>query len=270
MLRLADLFNRVPHVVLQQPERIEFALLLVVDRGRGTHQVDFQKMALAPGVVVKVRPGAVQQWQPVAGLDGDVLLIEPQLLLPRAGQPMASVSAHLVEEWPSHFMLQKRERSRWEILCRLMRDELEQPDLDKLSADTARELLQSLLLTLARGAKQAMPSISAHDLMCRRMAHELDQLVTTRPSVAVLAQRLATSPSTLGRSCQSAFGLTAKEVIDRRVVLEAKRLLVHTQATAAIIGEQLGFSEPTNFLKFFKRCTGMTPEQFRQKQRKFR
>lgn len=267
LLRLADLFERVPHSVLRQPERIDFAMLLVVDRGRGTHQVDFQQMVLAPGAVVAVRPGAVQQWQPTHGLDGDVLLIEPQLLQPRIGQSSAHMQHRLLEDWPSHFTLQVREQKRWAAMCNLLRDELNQTDLDKLSVDTARELTQSLLLTLARGAQQAAPTALFHDLMCRRLVHELDQLVAVRPSVGVLAQRLGTSPSTLGRACQSTLGLTAKEVVDQRVSLEAKRLLVHTQATAVSIGEQLGFSEPTNFLKFFKRCAGMTPEQFRRAQR---
>ncbi|MDB6106331.1 MAG: helix-turn-helix domain protein [Gammaproteobacteria bacterium] len=53
-------------------------------------------------------------------------------------------------------------------------------------------------------------------------------------------------------------------MIDRRVVLEAQRLLVHSGATSSAIGEELGFSESTNFVKFFKRQVGMTPEAFRR------
>lgn len=268
VLRLSDLFKRVPHALLQQPERVEFALLLVVDRGRAGHQVDFQQVALAPGTVVAVRPGSVQQWQPAADVDGDVLLIEPQLLQPRAGQEAVLTPSGLLEEWPSHFVLHEQEQKRWAILVSLLRQELDQLDLDDLAVSTARGLLQCLLLTLARAARQGAPIASTQDLMCRRLVSELDRLVNTRPSVASIAQCLGTSPSTLGRACQSSLGLSVKEVIDKRVALEAKRLLVHTSATAVVIGEQLGFSEPTNFLKFFKRCAGMTPEQFRRSQRK--
>lgn len=61
--------------------------------------------------------------------------------------------------------------------------------------------------------------------------------------------------------------MSAKAFIDRRTALEAQRLLVHTGATTTAIGEALGFSEPTNFLKFFKRVVGMTPDAFRRRYR---
>jgi AraC-like DNA-binding protein len=78
------------------------------------------------------------------------------------------------------------------------------------------------------------------------------------------AQRLGYSESTLSRACVAVAGRTAKEEIDARIALEAKRLLVHSPAPAANIGHQLGFSEPTNFLKFFRRTVGSTPLEFRQ------
>jgi AraC-like DNA-binding protein len=59
-------------------------------------------------------------------------------------------------------------------------------------------------------------------------------------------------------------GRSAKQVVDLRVALEARRILVHSTASASAIGEQLGFSEPTNFQKFFKRQVGLTPEAFRR------
>ena len=63
----------------------------------------------------------------------------------------------------------------------------------------------------------------------------------------------------------AAEGRTAKEMIDERVALEAKRLLAHTCSSLAEIGCQLGFSEATNFVKFFKRTAGMTPSTFRSR-----
>ena len=47
------------------------------------------------------------------------------------------------------------------------------------------------------------------------------------------------------------------------MTLEARRLLVHTAMTVAAIGEALGFTEATNFVKFFKAQTGMLPSATR-------
>lgn len=57
--------------------------------------------------------------------------------------------------------------------------------------------------------------------------------------------------------------MNAKEFIDRRVVLEARRLLAHSDHTAARIAARLGFTSATNFTKYFHQRTGTTPIAFR-------
>jgi AraC-like DNA-binding protein len=45
--------------------------------------------------------------------------------------------------------------------------------------------------------------------------------------------------------------------------LEAKRLLVHTSLPVSVIANRLGFDEPTNFVKFFRREVQKSPGEFR-------
>ena len=59
--------------------------------------------------------------------------------------------------------------------------------------------------------------------------------------------------------------LVAHWEVSRRVALEAKRLLVHTALPVTTIAAKVGFSEPTNFVKFFKREAGMSPGDFRRR-----
>ena len=51
------------------------------------------------------------------------------------------------------------------------------------------------------------------------------------------------------------------------MILEAKRSLAHTNAPAETIAHQLGFTQATNFAKFFTRHTGETAGAFRQRVR---
>ncbi len=59
-------------------------------------------------------------------------------------------------------------------------------------------------------------------------------------------------------------GRTAREFIDERMVLEARRLLVHTDLSIGEVAWHLQFGEPTHFTRFFKRQTGRTPLEFRR------
>lgn len=56
-------------------------------------------------------------------------------------------------------------------------------------------------------------------------------------------------------------------MIDSRVALEARRLLGHTDLPIGAIARRLGFSEVTNFGKFFTRRVNMTPGAFRREAR---
>ena len=73
---------------------------------------------------------------------------------------------------------------------------------------------------------------------------------------------------TLTRASLSATGRTAKQLVDERVALEAKRLLAESDLAVAEVGARLGFSEATNFGRFFARTVGSSPGQFRAESRR--
>ena len=81
--------------------------------------------------------------------------------------------------------------------------------------------------------------------------------------VSEYADRLGYSTRTLNRLAREYTGLSAKELIDERVVLEAKRQLRHADTSVAEIAGQLGFDDPSNFSSYFSRHTGRTPGAFR-------
>jgi AraC-like DNA-binding protein len=90
---------------------------------------------------------------------------------------------------------------------------------------------------------------------------ERDHAVTRR--VEDYAAALGYSPRTLTRAASSATGRTAKQYIDDRVLLEAKRLLRHSGLPAKEVADRLGFIDASDFTKFFRLRTGMTPGAFR-------
>ncbi len=81
--------------------------------------------------------------------------------------------------------------------------------------------------------------------------------------VSEYADRLGYSTRTLNRLARQHTGLSAKELIDERVVLEAKRQLSHADASVSEIAEQLGFDDASNFSSYFRRQTSTTPGAFR-------
>ncbi len=85
-------------------------------------------------------------------------------------------------------------------------------------------------------------------------------------SLAFYADKLCITPRYLGVLIKEASGITAKEWLDRALATCAKVLLRHGDKQVAEIADELCFPNPSFFCKFFKRMTGVTPQQYRQGQ----
>lgn len=77
------------------------------------------------------------------------------------------------------------------------------------------------------------------------------------------AKQLFITPNYLNVLCKQVFGQTASNIIEERTLLEAKRLLVHTNYSVSQISLELGFSDNSHFGKYFKRGVKMSPEYYR-------
>ena len=69
----------------------------------------------------------------------------------------------------------------------------------------------------------------------------------------------------LRNSVKEKTGRSPGHILRQEIALEAKRLLIHSELTAAEIGFKLGFDDPSYFGRFFKRESGLSPTAFRQR-----
>ncbi|MGN5520093.1 helix-turn-helix domain-containing protein [Halopseudomonas sp. Lyrl_26] len=91
----------------------------------------------------------------------------------------------------------------------------------------------------------------------------LEQHYREHWSIDSYATRLGVSAPHLNALCRRLCHQSALQIISQRLLLEAKRCLIYTSMTVSQVADNLGFSEPAYFSRFFKRYTGMPPRQFR-------
>ena len=242
------------------PMRPEFHHLVTVASGHVRAAVDFTEHRLAEGDWLWVRPRQILQFRPdLAAAQGTVVLFQSGFL------DNATVASAQVDR-PAGDSSTMRSTSAV-AAARLLAEEYR--SLGDLSLDAhievVRHLLSVLLLHLAQadGAESAVPS--GHTF--RRFRDAVDRNFTHTHRVEDYALTLGYSVRTLTRACQEATGHRAKQVIDDRVVLEAKRLLAHTELTSAAKGARVGMADPTAFTKFFRTRVGETPAVFRTRVR---
>lgn len=83
-------------------------------------------------------------------------------------------------------------------------------------------------------------------------------------SVVEYAERMHISTRTLSDLTNQTLNKTPSQIIQERVVLEAQRMLVHSNFNVNQIGYHLGFEDPSYFVKYFKKHTGLSPSIFRK------
>ncbi|PPK62706.1 AraC family transcriptional regulator [Malaciobacter marinus] len=84
-------------------------------------------------------------------------------------------------------------------------------------------------------------------------------------NVTYYSNLLNISSKHLNTICKQITNQTAKQIIISYIILEAKRRLVSINSPIKQISYELGFIETTNFIKFFKKYTNISPSKFKEK-----
>lgn len=264
VMDLAELRRRTPGGHPQAVHRLDFHTITLVTEGTGERMVDFATFPCRPGTLLWVRPGQVQRFGPGDGLNG------PHLLFTSAFPPGFTGSDRLITDWlgPTCWQLgtSPEYTSVAALLAELAAESHRDPAAPSSTAAAVTRQIQQFLLAaiMLRISRLAPHGEREHDReVYARFRAELERAYPVTRRAEDYAARLGYSVKTLSRACLAATGRPVKRVIDGRVALEAQRLLAHTDEPVASISRRLGFSEPTNFGKFFVRHTGTTPGDFR-------
>lgn len=234
-------------------QRCDFYVLAVVRRGKGGVWMDFAEHVLTERSVVWMPPGVVHRWSDISGLAGELVLFVPTAPVTPASRDLAGrlmagtgwvVGA---EAWPL-------------ITVALEHLRLEAgvpPDARRAShaGELPSLLLSALLLRLDPPAAAERTGEEAF----LRFRDAVEEDFRVHHDVGHYARRLGYSPRTISRSVKAATGRSAKDQICERLLLEAKRLLIHDRLSQSQCGQRLGFSDAANFSAFFLREAGLRP-----------
>ena len=241
------------------PIRPSFHHLVALRGGRLDCSVDFTEHRLVEGDLIWVRPGQILQFgTDLATSQGIVVLFAPGLL------DHATASAAHADR-PAESSAPVRSAALLP-LTDMLADEYHNPGGLPAAVQIAivRHLLSILLLHIGNHGHRSGESGDAAFEAFRQAVE--DSFARTH-RVEDYARHLGYSVRTLTRASRVATGYGAKRVIQERVLLEAKRLLAHTELTSTAIAGRIGMPDPTTFGKFFRSQTGETPASFRDRVR---
>jgi len=131
-----------------------------------------------------------------------------------------------------------------------------------------RGLLALIAIEVARlaasRARSGSVTLAAADVTVETLRKLLEEHFRKERLIGFYASRLNMTPDRLNDHVKRVSGVTAGHLIRQRVLTEAKRQLVFTGQPIQEISHDLAFADPSHFARFFRKQTGMTPQQFRE------
>lgn len=246
------------------PDRHTFYAIFWLTAGGGVHHIDFEGHQIRPNALFLMRPGQTHFFAVTKPVAGYTIFFQEEFLLFDSFSQQFNKLFYLVEQHPA---LYPAEQDAVE-LTRLVKRLLEEFDANHFGRSQALQHLVQLvhihiLRIYNRLLIQRPEDASTHLTM--EFQHLLGRHFAEFHRVKEYASLLGISANYLNIKVKATLGMPASSLIRRRLVMEAKRLLAHTEQSVSEIAYQVGFEDVSYFGRFFKRETNQTPLQFRRR-----
>jgi AraC family transcriptional activator of pobA len=203
--------------------------------GRGLYIADDHKKEIAPGTVCWMPAGTVHGFRAEPGSEAIVLSMSEDFAREQLGGLAGMVGLR--------------------------------PLRSSLIAQTAEDVgdwQRALFLRMDQPKPAESQGGGAEPPLLARFMALVEARFGERPGIDALAGELGTTPYLLNRACRIGLGLRASEVVRRRQVQEAKRLLLFTALGIGEVAEMLGHADPAHFARSFRAMTGQSPRAWRE------
>lgn len=265
LLPLQTLF-RHQRYPMDTPQRLHSYMITLFTRGSGRHIVDFASYPYREKTMLFVAENQVHQWEIHPDNDAYVLAFSKEFLY-RSGQDRDILETYRIFDFTLQspiLSLADDDYRRFLTLFGELQTEFSLEAADAFKQEIYRNLLRTILLLAERIKQQEAPPVAITPYReFTRFRERVESDFPRTRNVQDYATALGYSPKKLNQITQQVLSKNAKLFVDERVILEIKRLLIHTDLSIKEIADQTGFDEPTNLIKFFKRYTGQTPLAFR-------
>lgn len=250
------------------PHRTNFYHVFLFENCRPTHYVDFEAIKIEPYSLLFIDKDRVHQFDQLLNYDGHVLIFTDNFFCTTETDTKFLRSSILFNDLAGKptIKLKKAEFEKYTGICATITEELSLPS-DSAKHVLLKNLLHNFLLLAEREKrKQGYTELrKSPDLDYTLLFRDaLESNYTKLKSVNDYVKLICISEKRLGQATAKVLGKSPKEIINARILLEAKRLLVHTNLSIKEIGQELGFEDPAYFVRYFKKNTTTTPVEFRE------
>ena len=254
------------------PHRHNFQEMIFLEAGRWRHSVDGHRAELLAPAVSLIGKGQVHVVEGGADLSLWIVRFTDDFLPASLIGPAWNYHATLFNQLGPKQTVALRPAEMRELVLLLEQIEREYARPASFQQESAlRHLLSVLIIRIERLHQSALDA-DHHGLEEYRVYQQfmtlLEQEFARHHDVEYYAGALSIAPAKLARLLGRIVGRPTKQLIDERIILEARRYLHYTDLSVKEIAFALGYGDLFHFSKTFKRLARVAPQAFREQRRK--
>ncbi|MCK9451147.1 MAG: AraC family transcriptional regulator [Bacteroidales bacterium] len=252
-----------------EPHRHNYYTVLVVNKAKGLHKIDFNTYELSNQQIFFVAPGQVHQVIETEKSLGFVMTFSNHFLVENSIPISFIESLNLFQNYGQSPPLLPGNEQFAKI------EDFAKSIFNLFNSDATMKCISigaflKLLLIECNNICAINPIESdidsTGDNLIRTFKKAVEKNYKKEHSTTYYANGLYITPDHLNRTIKAKTGKTAKDYIQARIITEAKRLLYFSNLSNKEIAYELGFTEPANFSAFFKKHTRLSPLNFKKKE----
>lgn len=265
-----DEFLVVPFGELNQqsklvwPHKHNYYEIVWIKEGRSKHIIDDHTIDLFSDIIFFMSPGQVHVFEEYDSVKGDCLMFtEEFFILNFTNKEALQKLSFLNKSFKLPYVeLNKETKTVLAPVLKLIYAEFSRKDYSKLVLSSLLYVFLNSMQRNYNDQKEIHNALGKVDVFTK-FKEMVDFSFKTEKSVSYYASRLFVTPHQLNKIVKTIAGSTTTEIIHERTMLEAKRMLVHTQLPIGQIADQLGFKDFSYFSRQFKKHNGITPDKYR-------
>ena len=254
--------------LIDKPHSHNFYLCVLFTEGFGTHEIDFNSYQVNPGKVFFLKPGQTHSWQFDTKPEGFIFFHSQEFYeIKFLDHTLHSFPFYYSNQNPPFLELSPLKMDILKLKFEEVYAEYQQQNL--LRELKIINLINSIYIDLTRAytadvnlEKLVSPSYS---MILENLENLIHQHFYKEKLPKFYSDQLNITTKHLNRVVKKALNKTTSQLISERIILESKRLIIHSGNNLAAIAETLQFSDYAYFSRFFKSKTGCTPMDFRKK-----
>ncbi len=244
---------------IDKPHKHDFFVIILFDKASGTHNIDSKDYPIDDKEIHILFPGQMHKWQINDGTIGYQLMTERSFF-----EQFAPYFRFSFTNYQNHPVIKLSDEAFSKLMYEFnaIKEELKSEN-SLVHLINARAAVIAAIVS--KEAEQVFTEFKVYQSNPRLAKFNMliDEFYKEEKSVIFYAEKLHISANYLNILCKKNLKVSATQLIQQRIIIEAKRLLKSGDLSIKEIAFDLGFTDHAYFSNFFKAQTNITPSEFR-------